>query len=230
MDAMVANVRRCSIRSENSISKRSSSASIRFTLACEVRPASKRSLWSLSEATSSASRPWSRRMSRIVFGLVVRHLRTPGPWCARRPVPPRRLSRDPRGGSCSTPGFDALARGERRGLAVKDDVAPARRVPTHFDRAPVTGGVSGRSALSAASLAANRTANRAATRPAAERHTPPPRREDAPDVAIAEALDRAGDVPDADDVDSDVHPIPHLGSRCSRSAIRLPNRGSVSDL
>ena len=82
----------------------------------------------------------------------------------------------------------ALARGERRGLPVKDEVAPAGRVPPHLDGAPVVHGVSGRSALSAASLAANRTANRDEAAPTGQRcSTPFAGGEDAPDIAIAEA-------------------------------------------
>src|SRR5450755_897311 len=62
--AIVSKTLRLSIWSGNSVSKRSSRASITLTLACELIPAWNRSAWELRVSTSTRRRAWSRSTSR----------------------------------------------------------------------------------------------------------------------------------------------------------------------
>src|SRR5207344_1170106 len=65
MAAMLSNTARLSMRSGNSTSKRPSSASMTFTLACELMPAAYRSASSASLLASTLSLAWSLTILRI---------------------------------------------------------------------------------------------------------------------------------------------------------------------
>jgi len=104
--------------------------------------------------------------------------------------------------------LDALTRGERRRLAVQDDLASARRVSPHLDRAPV-----GRRRFRPERLE-SRFFRCEARREALGRGASDARpavlslviRKHAPYVSLSEALERSSDVLDADDIDADVKP------------------------